>query len=61
MEREHIDTVRAFEVGKPDSLCLVIPKEARKKLKIQTHDKFTLTIEGNARLVYEPVNKGKVA
>lgn len=56
VSEEQIDTVRAFEVGKPDSLAVVIVKEAREKLRIHKGDKFSLKIDRHGRLILEPIS-----
>jgi len=54
---EQIDMVRVFEVGKPDSLAVVIVKEARDRLNIQRGDKFNLKIDRRGRIILEPLSQ----
>jgi len=49
--------VRVFEVGKPDSLAVVIVKEARDRLNIQRGDKFNLKIDRRGRIILEPLSQ----
>lgn len=50
-----VDIVRAFDMGRHNTLYLTISKEARKSLNLQKGDKFVLKIDGDGRLVYEPI------
>lgn len=48
-----VDIVRAFDMGRHNTLYLTISKDARRNLNLQKGDKFLLKIDGNGRLVYE--------
>lgn len=50
-----VDIVRAFDMGRHNTLYLTISKEARKSLNLQKGDKFVLKIDSEGRLVYEPI------
>jgi hypothetical protein len=50
-----VDIVRAFDMGRHNTLYLTISKEARRNLNVQKGDKFILKIDSQGRLVYEPI------
>jgi diphthamide biosynthesis methyltransferase len=50
-----VDIVRAFDMGRHNTLYLTISKEARKSLNLQKGAKFLLKIDSQGRLVYEPI------
>jgi hypothetical protein len=52
-----VDIVRAFDMGRHNTLYLTISKDARKSLSLQKGDKFLLKIDGEGRLVYEPIRE----
>jgi hypothetical protein len=52
-----IDIVRAFDMGRHNTLYLTISKDARRKLNLQKGDKFLLKIDSQGRLVYEPIRE----
>jgi len=54
-EEEVQQIVRAFEVGRPDSLVVVIPKEVREEYRIAKGTKFYMKVDRYGRLVYEPL------
>jgi len=54
-EEQVIEIVRAYETGKPDSLILVVPKEARKILHIEKGQKFYVKIDSRGRIIYESI------
>jgi hypothetical protein len=49
--------VQAYEVGKPDSLVVVIPKSLRMKMGFKKGARFLLKTDARGRLVYEPIDK----
>jgi AbrB family looped-hinge helix DNA binding protein len=50
-----VELVKAYEVGKPDSLVVVIPKEVRELLKISKGHKFHVKVDERGRIIYEPI------
>jgi len=52
-----VDIVRAFDMGRHNTLYLTISKDARNSLNLQKGDKFLLKIDGRGRLVYEPIRE----
>lgn len=52
-----VDIVRAFDMGRHNTLYLTISKEARRSLNLQKGDKFLLKIDSQGRLVYEPIRE----
>jgi len=54
---EVIDIVKCYEVGRPDSLVVVIPKEVRELLGVKKGDKFIVRVEGETRIIYEFASK----
>jgi hypothetical protein len=54
---EYIAVVRAFDIGKHNTLYLTISKDARRILHVEKGDKFLLKIDGAGRLVYEPIGE----
>jgi len=52
-----VDIVRAFDMGRHNTLYLTISKEARRNLNLQKGDKFLLKIDSQGRLVYEPIRE----
>jgi len=47
--------VKAYEVGKPDALVVVIPKVIRRELGIAKGSRFIIKIDAKGRLIYEPL------
>lgn len=52
---EIVELVKAFEVGRPDSLVVVIPKAIRDRMRIQKGTRFYMKVDGRGRLIYEPM------
>jgi hypothetical protein len=56
-EEFSVAIVRAFDLGRHNTLYLTISKDARKSLNLQKGTKFLLKIDGAGRLVYEPIRE----
>ena len=56
---EVVDLVKAFEVGKPDSLVVVIPKVIRDRMHIEKGTRFYMKVDRRGRLIYEPMRVPK--
>jgi len=52
---EVVELVRAFEVGRPDSLVVVIPKSIRERMRIEKGTRFYMKVDRKGRLIYEPM------
>jgi len=52
---EVVQLVKAFEVGKPDSLVVVIPKAIRQRMCIEKGTRFYMKVDRRGRLIYEPM------
>jgi diphthamide biosynthesis methyltransferase len=52
-----VDIVRAFDMGRHNTLYLTISKDARRDLDIKKGAKFLLKIDSEGRLVYEPLRE----
>jgi hypothetical protein len=52
-----VDIVRAFDMGRHNTLYLTISKDARRNLNLKKGDKFLLKIDSEGRLVYEPIRE----
>jgi uncharacterized membrane protein len=52
-----VDIVKAFDMGRHNTLYLTISKDARTSLNLQKGDKFLLKIDSDGRLVYEPISE----
>jgi hypothetical protein len=50
---EVVELVRAFEVGRPDSLVVVIPKAIRDRMCIEKGTRFYMKVDRRGRLIYE--------
>lgn len=55
VKEETIGIARAFELGSPASLVLVILKGARKRLQVESGEKFYLKLDELGRIIYEPL------
>jgi bifunctional DNA-binding transcriptional regulator/antitoxin component of YhaV-PrlF toxin-antitoxin module len=53
MDEEIIKVVKAYEVGQPDALVVVIPSLLRKKLGIAKGTRFIVKVDSGGRLIYE--------
>jgi hypothetical protein len=58
MERT-IQIVRAYTSGEQATLLVVIPKEARTIAKVRRGTKFTVKIDDQGRLIYEPISDAR--
>ena len=59
MSEQIIGIVKAYSVGNPDSIVVVIPKEIHGKLKRNPKgQKFLVKLDENGRIIYEPIQKG---
>jgi diphthamide biosynthesis methyltransferase len=56
-EEVYVAVVRAFDMGRHNTLYLTISKDARRSLNLQKGDKFLLKIDNKGRLVYEPIRE----
>ena len=56
---EVVELVKAFEVGRPDSLVVVIPKAIRGPMGIEKGTRFYMKVDHRGRLIYEPLNPRK--
>jgi len=54
-----IDVVKAYPVGKPDSLVVVIPKTVREILNFKAGQRFCVKIDEQRRLIYEPIERSE--
>ena len=63
LSEQIIGIVKAYSVGNPDSIVVVIPKEAHNKLhRTPKGQRFLVKLDGKGRLIYEPLmNKNKEA
>jgi hypothetical protein len=59
-EEVSVDIVRAFDMGRHNTLYLTISKDARRNLNLKKGDKFLLKIDSEGRLVYEPIREHAV-
>lgn len=58
MTEKIIAVVKAYSVGAPDSLVVVIPKEVHAQLaKNPKGQKFVVKLDGKGRLIYEPIEE----
>jgi len=58
MSEEIMGIVKAYSVGDPDSIVVVIPKEAHQRLnKHPKGQRFLVKIDGKGRLIYEPIKR----
>ena len=58
MSEQIVGIVKAYSVGEPDSIVVVIPKEAHEKLT--NHPKgqrFLVKLDEKGRIIYEPIKK----
>jgi len=53
MVEQIIGVARAYSTGKPDSIVIVIPKGAHKKMGRVRGQKFLVKIDEKGRLIYE--------
>lgn len=58
MNEKTWDIVKAYEVGRPDSLVVVIPKEVRENVGVGKGSKFVVKTDKIGRIIYEPINSG---
>jgi hypothetical protein len=56
---EVVQLVKAFEVGRPDSLVVVIPKAIRDRMRIEKGTRFYMKVDRRGRLIYEPMKTPK--
>jgi bifunctional DNA-binding transcriptional regulator/antitoxin component of YhaV-PrlF toxin-antitoxin module len=59
MKEKTISIAKVFQLGKPDSLVVVIPKEIRETLHINKGHKYLVKIDQEGRIIYEPVQTSK--
>ena len=55
----HVENVKAYETGKPDSLVVVIPKTVRRMLNVHKGAEFRVKVDAEGRIIYEPIKKEK--
>ena len=61
MKEEKIAIVKAYSVGNPESVVVVIPKQ----LSVRTHvnpkgQRFLVKLDGRNRIIYEPIEPIKI-
>jgi hypothetical protein len=60
MAEHTVTVVKAYSVGKPDSLVVVIPKEVQDKIKRNLKGrKFLVKVDERDRVIYEPLEMEK--
>jgi hypothetical protein len=58
MSEQIMGVVKAYSVGKPDSIVVVIPKEIHKRLgKHPKGQHFLVKLDARGRIIYEPINQ----
>lgn len=57
----HVENVKAYETGKPDSLIVVIPKTIQRMLGIKKGTYFRVKVDREGRIIYEPIRPGEAA
>jgi len=58
LAEEIVRIVKAYSVGDPDSIVVVIPKEIHERLgKHPKGQKFLVKIDSKGRIIYEPIRK----
>ena len=58
MAEQIVGIVKAYPVGDPDSIVVVIPKEAHGKLGNHLKgQRFLVKIDDKRRIIYEPIKK----
>lgn len=58
MPEQIVGIVKAYAVGEPDSIVVVIPKEAHEKLsKHPKGQRFLVKLDEKGRIIYEPIKK----
>jgi len=56
MSERIVGIVKAYSVGNPDSIVVVIPKGVHEKLnKHPKGQKFLVKLDENGRIIYEPI------
>jgi len=55
MTEQIIGTAKAYSTGKPDSIVIVIPKDAHAKMGKVRGQKFLVKLDEKGRLIYEPI------
>jgi len=58
MSEQIVGIVKAYSVGDPDSIVVVIPKEIHKRLgKHPKGQRFLVKLDNKGRIIYEPIKK----
>lgn len=58
MSEEIVGIVKAYSVGDPDSIVVVIPKELHDRLgKHPKGQRFLVKLDDRGRIIYEPLKK----
>ena len=58
MSEQIVGIVKAYSVGDPDSVVVVIPKEIHGKLSRHPKgQKFLVKLDNKGRIIYEPIKK----
>jgi len=52
-----IAVTKPYEVGKPDSLIVVVPSEVRKMLKLKKGEKLAVKLDDRGRIIYERIEE----
>ena len=55
MVEELVAVTNSFEIGKPDSLVVVIPKKVRARLNLKRRQHFKVKVDERGRIIYEPI------
>jgi len=60
MSEQIVGIVKAYSVGDPDSIVVVIPKEAHEKLSRHPKgQRFLVKLDSKGRIIYEPIEEAK--
>jgi len=52
-----VGEVTSYEVGRPDSLVVVIPKAVRRMLGITKGTRFNVKVDGASKIIYERISE----
>jgi len=59
MIEEIIAIAKAYAVGNPDSIVVVMPKRLEKKLGSLKGKRFVVKVDQRNRVIYEPIDRTK--
>jgi len=57
LDENVVAIVTAYQVSKPDSLVVVIPKRVRKMLGTIKGERFIVKVDKDGRIIYEPLKE----